>query len=87
MDGNLLCCAEGKGKAQKVIYVDGFCGPGIYYTDNTKTDKCCGSPLIVAEVANKYLNEDPTRAVIMHCIDKNGSDRDIDTESYRDEYV
>jgi three-Cys-motif partner protein len=72
---------RGEGKPQKVIYVDGFCGPGIYYTDNTKTDKCCGSPLIVAEVANKYLNEDPTRAVIMHCIDKNGVCTEILTQS------
>ena len=72
------------GKPQKVIYVDGFCGPGIYYTDNTKTDKCCGSPLIVAQVANKYLNEDPTRAVIMHCIDKNAVCTEMLTQSLID---
>ena len=55
---------------QKVVYFDGFCGPGIYYTDHSKTQKCCGSPLIVAEVANKYIAEDRSRSVIMHCIDK-----------------
>lgn len=59
------------GKEQKVVYFDGFCGPGTYYTDKSKTDECCGSPLLVAEVANKYLDEDPKRSVIMHCVDKN----------------
>jgi three-Cys-motif partner protein len=59
------------GKEQKVVYFDGFCGPGTYYNDESKTDECCGSPLLVAEVANKYLDEDPKRSVIMHCVDKN----------------
>ena len=57
------------GKVQKVVYFDGFCGPGTYYTDETKTEECCGSPLLVAEVANKYLDEDPRRSVIMYCVD------------------
>jgi three-Cys-motif partner protein len=59
------------GREQKVVYFDGFCGPGTYYTDESKTNECCGSPLLVAEVANKYLDEDPKRSVIMHCIDSN----------------
>jgi len=59
------------GKEQKVVYFDGFCGPGIYYTDESKMTECCGSPLLVAEVANKYLDQDPRRSVIMHCVDKN----------------
>jgi len=59
------------GKEQKVVYFDGFCGPGTYYTDESKMDECCGSPLLVAEVANKYLDEDPKRSVIMHCVDRN----------------
>jgi three-Cys-motif partner protein len=59
------------GKEQKVVYFDGFCGPGIYYTDESKTHQCCGSPLLVAEVANKYLDENPKRSVIIHCVDNN----------------
>ena len=59
------------GKEQKVVYFDGFCGPGIYYTDESKTDECRGSPLLVAEVANRYIDEDPKRSVIMHCVDSN----------------
>ena len=60
-----------QGREQKVVYFDGFCGPGIYYNDESKTEECCGSPLLVAEVANKYLDEDPKRSVIMHCVDRN----------------
>ena len=59
------------GKDQKVVYFDGFCGPGTYYNDESKTDECSGSPLLVAEVANRYLDEDPKRSVIIHCIDRN----------------
>jgi three-Cys-motif partner protein len=58
------------GKEQKVVYFDGFCGPGTYYKNDSKKDECSGSPLLVAEVANKYLNEDPERSVIIHCVDK-----------------
>lgn len=58
------------GRPQIVIYFDGFCGPGTYYTDRTKQQECCGSPLIVADVANRYIDEDKTRSVVMHCIDK-----------------
>ena len=60
-----------RGKEQKVVYFDGFCGPGTYYTDESRTDECLGSPLLVAEVANKYLDEDPKRSVIIYCVDSN----------------
>ncbi|MGZ3514033.1 MAG: three-Cys-motif partner protein TcmP [Thermodesulfobacteriota bacterium] len=60
-----------RGKEQKVVYLDGFCGPGTYYNDESKGDECSGSPLLVAEVANKYLDEDPKRSVIIHCVDRN----------------
>jgi len=59
-----------RGKEQKVVYFDGFCGSGTYYNDESKTDECPGSPLLVAEVANKYLDEDPRRSVIIHCVDR-----------------
>jgi three-Cys-motif partner protein len=58
------------GKEQKVVYFDGFCGPGIYYNDESKTNECSGSPLLVAEVANKYLDEDPRRSVLIYCVDR-----------------
>ena len=66
-----------RGKEQKVVYFDGFCGPGTYYNDESKTDECSGSPLLVAEVANKYLDEDPKRSVIMHCVDRNAQCTEI----------
>lgn len=53
-----------------LIYFDGFSGPGIYYVDDAREDTCPGSPLIVAEKANSYIEEKPTRKVTIFCIDK-----------------
>jgi len=39
---------------QKLLYFDGFSGPGIYFEDDKKGTTCFGSPLIVADIANKY---------------------------------
>lgn len=56
-------------KEQKLIYVDGFSGPGEYWCDETKTSKVKGSPVIVAEKANKYLDEDSNRKFLLLAID------------------
>lgn len=53
-----------------LLYFDGFSGPGIYYEDNTKTATCLGSPAIVADIANKYIEEKLSRKVFIICIDK-----------------
>ncbi|MBN2322228.1 MAG: three-Cys-motif partner protein TcmP [Spirochaetes bacterium] len=54
---------------QVLIYIDGFSGPGIYYTDEKRDSLCNGSPLIVAEIANTYIEQDKSRKILMYCID------------------
>jgi len=44
---------------ETLLYFDVFCGPGIYYTDRTKTTTCNGSPLIVAAIADSGSNLPP----------------------------
>lgn len=56
---------------QYLTYFDGFCGPGVYYCDNSKSENCDGSPVIVAKIANDLINDDKQRKVTMFCIDKN----------------
>ncbi len=58
-------------RPQLVTYFDGFCGPGEYYSDITKTSKCAGSPVLVANIANDFILADKQRKVVIFCIDKN----------------
>lgn len=53
-----------------LLYFDGFSGPGVYFKDDKKQSHCDGSPLIVANVANRYIKEKKDRKVFMFCIDK-----------------
>ncbi|MEJ2324738.1 MAG: three-Cys-motif partner protein TcmP, partial [Nitrospirota bacterium] len=54
----------------QLLYFDGFSGPGIYYTDATKSSICYGSPLIVAEIANRFIDEDKRREFSIICVDR-----------------
>ena len=56
-------------KEKKLVYVDGFAGPGEYWGDGKKSFKVNGSPLIAAEKANKYIDEDKTRKFLIVAID------------------
>lgn len=67
----LFSTQERYGLPEKLIYFDGFSGPGLYWTDKSKSSQLSGSPLIVAEIANKYLKAKPNRAINIICIDKN----------------
>ncbi len=55
---------------ETLFYFDGFAGPGTYYTNETKTDTCDGSPVIVARAANDYIQANPRRRVVIFCIDR-----------------
>ena len=55
---------------QKLLYIDGFSGPGIYYKDESKSETVDGSPIIVAKIANKLIHEDIERIFNIICIDK-----------------
>ena len=57
------------GVKQRLVYVDGFGGPGIYWADELKKATVPGSPVIVAEQANKFLDKNPTREVVIFGID------------------
>ena len=46
-------------KQELLLYFDGFSGPGVYYADKAKTVTCPGSPIIVAEIANKHIMDKP----------------------------
>jgi len=54
-----------------LIYVDGFSGPRIYYSDSKKRNVCDGSPLIVAKKANEYIEKNKSRKILIYCIDEN----------------
>ncbi len=66
----LFSASKNYGKSQLVTYFDGFCGPGEYYCDTTKTSKCAGSPVLVANIANDLIVDDKQRKVVIFCIDK-----------------
>jgi len=53
-----------------LLYFDGFSGPGLYWKDNRRKAKSLGSPLIVANVARKYLKENRKRKISIICTDK-----------------
>ena len=57
------------GYEKKLVYVDGFSGPGEYWCDDLKKDKTPGSPILIAERANKFLEADRSRKFIMICVD------------------
>jgi len=69
---NILFSTQKKYKhPQVLIYIDGFSGPGVYYTDEKRDKECNGSPLIVAETANKYIEQNESRKILIYCIDIN----------------
>lgn len=55
---------------EELIYFDGFSGPGLYWRDRKKEAKCLGSPLIVANIARKYIKENHKRKIRIICVDK-----------------
>jgi len=59
------------GKDKKLVYVDGFAGPGEYWSDSKKNSKVNGSPVIAAEKANIYIDQDKTRKFLIIAIDCN----------------
>ncbi len=58
------------GHQEKLIYFDGFSGPGLYWRDEKKESKCPGSPLIVANIARKYIKKNQKRNITIICVDK-----------------
>jgi three-Cys-motif partner protein len=74
---------ERMGIPPQLLYFDGFSGPGIYYAEPTKTSTCLGSPLIVGEIANKFLDEKGKREFSIICIDKEQKCVDILNEGLR----
>ncbi len=62
---------EKLGITPQLLFLDGFAGPGIYYEDDRKSSTCKGSPLIVGEIANKFIDENEKREFSIICIDKN----------------
>jgi three-Cys-motif partner protein len=66
----LLAYQSKKNLREQLIYIDGFSGPGVYWRNNLKRAKCWGSPLIVANVAKKYIKEKYSRKIYIIGIDK-----------------
>jgi len=54
----------------KLIYIDGFAGPGLYLRGSSSKAKVLGSPLIVANLAKKYIRNNSDRKISIICIDK-----------------
>jgi len=54
--GVFFSTCERYGLKPKVVFIDGFAGPGKYYTDESRdpADMVPGSPLIVGELANGF---------------------------------
>lgn len=57
------------GWKQQLLYFDGFAGPGIYWVNEDKKETTPGSPIIVANLANSFLERDPKRVIQIKCID------------------
>ncbi|ODA40137.1 three-Cys-motif partner protein TcmP [Desulfosporosinus sp. BG] len=55
---------------QHLMYVDGFSGPGYYWSNEQRNTTCIGSPLMVASKANFYIGQNPNRKFDILCIDK-----------------
>lgn len=58
------------GFKKELIYFDGFSGPGRYFKDKSKTSKCLGSPLLVANISRKILRSYPNARISIVCIDR-----------------
>jgi len=58
------------GRRQHLLYIDGFCGPGMYYEDENRNSYVDGSPIIVANIANELIEQDSDREFDLICIDK-----------------
>lgn len=56
---------------KRLIYVDGFAGPGIYWDNAAKTSSIPGSPIIIAQKANKFIEKDNTREIVILGVDNN----------------
>lgn len=54
---------------EELVYFDGFSGPGLYWETDQKNLTCHGSPIIVGEIANKYLDNNPNRKISIICTD------------------
>lgn len=68
----ILYRAQEKGRyLETLLYFDGFSGPGVYWKDEHKKSTVPGSPIIVAQLANKFLDAKPERQFIIFAIDKN----------------
>jgi len=68
---NILYQQQEKIRSQEtLLYLDGFSGPGVYFTDESKIEQCDGSPVIVAKVANEYLSQKPSRKFHLYALDK-----------------
>ena len=46
---------ERMGVEQRLIFVDGFAGPGEYWTSEARVEKVDGSPIIVGKIANSRI--------------------------------
>ncbi len=57
------------GYEKKLIYVDGFAGPGLYWLDGTKCSTIPGSPIIIAKKANEFIEKDNTRQLVIIGVD------------------
>ncbi|MCH7731775.1 MAG: three-Cys-motif partner protein TcmP, partial [Candidatus Marinimicrobia bacterium] len=58
------------GKPEILLYFDGFSGPGVYWKDEKRNSTCPGSPIIVAEIANKFIESKLSREFIIITVDK-----------------
>jgi three-Cys-motif partner protein len=58
------------GIPETLFYFDGFAGPGVYYVDDSGTTTCDGSPVIVARAANDFIQQQPSRKVVIMCTDR-----------------
>jgi len=52
-----------------LLYFDGFSGPGEYWTNDSREAKCDGSPIIVAKIANRYIEAKSSRKFLIIGVD------------------
>ena len=69
MDEYFIFYSKKYGWKQQLLYFDGFAGPGIYWVNEDKKETTPGSPIIVANLANSFLERDPKRVIQIKCID------------------
>lgn len=68
--GILLNTQKKYGHPEAMLYFDGFSGPGVYWSDEQKITQVPGSPILVAQLANSYLDGKPEREILILGIDK-----------------